>query len=185
ATAAAGSVAPAGAAPAAGTAPTVGSTPPDGTAPVAGSTAAAGTPGTVATATAPGVEAPGTPSSTVATQPSGAVAQNGTSPRTEETGPGTRPRSRARRGGEAMDPGASEEPRDPGNATTLNALQQRIEDLEQEVSNLAVAGKLDEAKTETAQRMLDKYRAQANRANAAQRQKISAGLDYFERIYLK
>jgi hypothetical protein len=116
------------------------------------------------------------------TQPSGAVAQSGTSPRNET---GTKPRGRARRGGETTDPGGSDEPRDLGNTTTLNALQQRIEDLEQEVSNLAVAGKLDEARTETAQRMLDRYRAQAARANAAQRQKISDGLDYFERIYLK
>jgi serine/threonine protein kinase len=66
-----------------------------------------------------------------------------------------------------------------------DALQRRISTLEGRISDLSVAGQLQDAQVETAYKMLDRYREEASSANGTQRQKISAGLDYLERTYLK
>ncbi|WP_240360031.1 protein kinase domain-containing protein [Pyxidicoccus caerfyrddinensis] len=70
-------------------------------------------------------------------------------------------------------------------APGADALQRRISTLEGRISDLSVAGKLQDAQVETAYKMLDRYRGEASSANGAQRQKISDGLDYLERTYLK
>ena len=64
-------------------------------------------------------------------------------------------------------------------------LQRRIDDLESRISTRSLSGALQEAQVETAYKMLDKYRDEAGSADAAERQRISEGLDYLERTYLR
>jgi hypothetical protein len=72
-----------------------------------------------------------------------------------------------------------------GSAPRLNDLQRRIDDLESRISTRSLAGQLQDAQVETAFKMLDKYRKEAGSADSNQRQRISAGLSYLERTYLK
>jgi serine/threonine-protein kinase len=72
-----------------------------------------------------------------------------------------------------------------GSAPRLNELQRRIDDLESRISTRSLAGQLQDAQVETAFKMLDKYRKEAGSADSNQRQRISAGLSYLERTYLK
>ena len=72
-----------------------------------------------------------------------------------------------------------------GSAPRLNDLQRRIDDLESRISTRSLAGQLQDAQVETAFKMLDKYRKEAGSADSTQRQRISAGLSYLERTYLK
>ncbi|MFP2913027.1 hypothetical protein ACLESD_50085, partial [Pyxidicoccus sp. 3LFB2] len=72
-----------------------------------------------------------------------------------------------------------------GSAPRSNDLERRIDDLESRISTRSLAGQLQDAQVETAFKMLDKYRKEAHSADGARRQKISAGLNYLERTYLK
>ncbi|MBZ4418712.1 serine/threonine-protein kinase [Myxococcus sp. RHSTA-1-4] len=164
--------------------------------PAAVGTAAPGA--TAGTPTPPGAIVAGSPAAAPSAAPT-ALADAAPAP-TGETTPGEQlaaresapvaapqaSRSRARaRSADAVAP----EPKEPrlasGSAPRTNDLQRRIDDLESQISTRSLAGKIQEAQVETAYKMLDRYRDQANGADAAQRQKISAGLDYLERTYLK
>ncbi|NMO23165.1 serine/threonine protein kinase [Pyxidicoccus fallax] len=72
-----------------------------------------------------------------------------------------------------------------GSAPRTTDLHRRIDDLEIQISTRSTAGKIEDDQMETAFKMLDRYRAQAKGASPEQRKKISDGLDYFERTFLK
>jgi len=86
---------------------------------------------------------------------------------------------------EAMAESPKESRASSGMTARPNDLQRRIDTLDSQLSTRLAAGQIQEAQAKTAYKMLDRYRAQAGRANSAQRQEISKGLDYLENSYLK